>query len=275
MGSTWTDVHPENIDPTNGTAALPTNFLRPIMGYGDINIFEFGSTSNYNSFQASASRRMRNGFLISFAYTFSKVLGSANSDTATVEPFLPPRTRNYGPLSYDRNHVASIRYFWMLPKPGKYFGIRPLGILTDGWELSGTGRFQTGGPFTPGFAQVNYIDITGSSQGARISVGDPNAPEELRYVRPTKGSWGNAGVNTARNPGINVWDTTASRTIRLHERLQLKLRVESYNTFNHTQFNAKSTTARFSGNDQIDPLFLTFSGSTNARRLQFAIQMNW
>jgi hypothetical protein len=106
-------------------------------------------------------------------------------------------------------------------------------------------------------------------------VGDPTAPEAQRFVRPTKGTFGNSGPNTLRNGGANVWDTSVYRTIKLRERLSMQLRVESYNTLNHTNFTSKSGTARFSGPDQIDPLFLTFSGATNQRRVQFAARLNW
>ena len=219
FGASWTDVNPQNMDPTNGTAALPNNFLRPIIGYGDINIFEFGSTSNYNSLQFSANRRWTKGFMIGFAYTFSKVLGSANTDTTSVSAFMKPREWNYGPLAYDRNHVASLRYSYQIPKLGKKLNSRMLGLVTDNWEVSGTGRFQTGGPFTPGWAQVDYINQTGSTEGARISVGNPNAPEVERFVRPLKGTFGNSGSNTLRNGGVNLFDTSVNRTIRLREKL--------------------------------------------------------
>ena len=55
----------------------------------------------------------------------------------------------------------------------------------------------------------------------------------------------------------------------------MQLRVESYNTFNHTNFSSRDATARFSGPDQINPLFLTYSAANNQRRLQFAARMNW
>jgi hypothetical protein len=78
-----------------------------------------------------------------------------------------------------------------------------------------------------------------------------------------------------RNPGIDVWDTTLSRTIRIRERFSTRLRFETYNTFNHTNFNGLYTTAKFSGPDQIDPPFFAYSSATNQRRAQFAMRMTW
>ncbi|MCX6633719.1 MAG: hypothetical protein NT090_01275, partial [Acidobacteria bacterium] len=107
-------------------------------------------------------------------YTFSKVLGTAKGDSTAVNPFFDPRHFNYGPLDYDRTRTASIRYNWTLPRPGRRTHIRALGIVADGWQVSGITRISSGAPFTPGFALVSSQDTTGTaSQGARIVVLDP------------------------------------------------------------------------------------------------------
>jgi hypothetical protein len=279
VGATWVDVNPQNADPTNKSTALPTNFLRPIQGYGDINMYEFASTANYNSLQASVNRRWKRGLLLGAAYTFSKVLGSNKDDYSNVSAMLPPRRWNYGPLSYDRNHVASLRYSWTLPKLGRRLHVRALGIVTGNWELSGTARFQTGGPFTPGCCNfVNWYDVTGSTEGARVMVIDPQAPPAQRFGPPLKGTFGNAGSNVLRLPGINVWDTSLYRNVKFTERLTAKLRVETYNTFNHTNFTGVNQSPRFQGQwdwTQVDPTFLTYTSSSNQRRVQFAMNLNW
>jgi hypothetical protein len=278
LGANWVDVNPQNADPTNKSVALPTNFLRPIQGYGDINVYEFASTANYNALLVTVNRRWSRGVMVAATYTFSKALGSTRDDYSNVSAVLPPRQWNYGPLGYDRNHVASLRYSWALPKPGKQLHVRAMGIVTDNWELAGTARFQTGGPFTPGFSLVNYYDVTGSTEGARVMVVDPNAPPAQRFGPPPRGTFGNAGSNVLRLPGINVWDTSLFRNIRFTERLTAKLRVETYNTFNHTNFNGVNQTARFQGQSdwtQVDPTFLTYTSASNQRRVQFAMNLNW
>ncbi len=278
IGSTWVDVHPENRDPTTTSNALPTNFLRPYTGYGDINEYEFASTSSYNSLQVSATRRWNKGLMLAFGYTFSKVLGTASSDTTSVSSFFDARHRNYGPLDYDRNHVASARYSYTLPKPGKRYGLRALGWMTDNWEISGTARFQSGTPFTPGYSLSDYVDILGGASepgGGRPVVLDPSAPPALRFGRPPRGDFGNTGPNSLRRPGINVWDTSLSRNLKLRERLSGQLRVETYNTCNHTQFTGLNQTARFLRQDQIDPTFLEPTSAANPRRIQFALRLNF
>jgi hypothetical protein len=278
-GARWLDVHPENVDPTVRNTALPLNFLRPYSAYGDINVYEFAATSNYNSLQASLNRRMRHGVMVGAAYTFSKALGAADTDTSAVSSFYPPRQRNYGPLGFDRSHVATLRYTWQVPGLVKRTGFRPLAIATCGWEISGTSRFQTGGPFTPGYALADYVDVLGGasaeSNGTRMNVIDPSAPPAFRFGRPARGDWGNSGVNVLRKPGINIWDMSLYRRIKFTERVKGQLRFESYNTFNHTQFNGVNQTARWQGQKQIDPTFLEATSAVNPRRIQFAMRVDF
>jgi hypothetical protein len=217
--------------------------------------------------------------MLGAAYTFSKALGSADSDTAAVSPFFSPRQRNYGPLGFDRTQVASLRYTWQLPGLKNRIGFRPLAIVASDWEISGTSRFQTGGPFTPGYALADYVDVLGGasveSNGTRMDVIDPNAPPALRFGRPARGDWGNAGMNILRKPGINVWDVSLYRALRFTERFKGQLRFESYNTFNHTQFNAVNQTARWQGQNQIDPTFLEPTSAVNPRRIQLAVRVSF
>lgn len=275
IGARFLDLNPQNRDPTTNRELAP-NFLRPYQGYGDIFLFEFGSSSNYNSFQLRVNRRMKQGY-ISFAYTFSKVLGVASTDTTRVSPFFDPRERNYGPLSFDRPQVASMRYNYRLPRPGRALHMKKLGLISDGWEISGITRWMSGPPFTPGFSLVSGQDITGTpSEGARINILDPSAPPLERFGRPERGTFGNAGVGILRRPGMNNWDVSLYRQLRFSERLTGQLRLETYNTFNHTQFNAITTNARFdNAGAQVDPLFLQPTTARSPRRVQLAIRVNW
>jgi hypothetical protein len=60
---------PENQDPQKvattpnvllGNNALPADFLRQYRGYGQINLYESNSTSNYNALQVNLTRRFSN-----------------------------------------------------------------------------------------------------------------------------------------------------------------------------------------------------------------------
>ena len=276
VNARFLNLHPENIDPTT-KKVYADNFLRPYQGYGDILMYEWASTANYHSAQASFSQRLSAGVTLAVSYTFSKVLGSAATDTTQVSPFVDPRHRNYGPLNYDRTNVFSLRYNWTLPKPGKLLESRTLGLVTDGWELSGITRVMSGAPFTPGYSLVTPIEISGTpSEAARLRLLDPNAPAVSRFGAPLPGTFGNLGVNTLRGPGTHNWDISMNRQLKFTERWTGQLRFESYNTFNHTQFSGLDTTARFDAQgSQVNPLFLQPTSARSPRRIQLALRVNF
>jgi hypothetical protein len=282
LGANYLAIHPENRDPTTTSSVLPINFLRPYTGYGDVNLYEFAATSNYNSLQTTVSQRFRRGITASASYTFSKALGTADSYSSAVDPYYSPRLRNYGPLGYDRSHLFSARYSWTLPKLSRSLTFRPAHWVLDGWESSGVVRMSSGAPITPGMSLVSWVDYAGSSSASvRASVGDPDAPLLDRFRVPTRSSsieptLGNIGKGILRGPGINNWDLSLYRRIRISERIAAQLRFESYNTFNHTQFSGVDTSLRFDASGkQINSLFMQPTSARPPRRVQFAMRLTW
>lgn len=289
MGAQLLNLHPENRDPTTTSTVLAVNFLRPYQGYGDISMYEFAGTSNYNSLQFTTMRRMKGGSYVAMSYTFSKTLGSNSGDADAVNPFISPRQFNYGPLSFDRTQNLSVRYSYMLPRPGRKLGWRPLALIADNWQLSGITRIMSGAPFRPGWTlQTGSTNMTGSgTQNAVICVLDPKAdllkgrfrpPDRYDGVMPLGLAFGNAGNGILRGRGTNNWDISLYRNIRFKERKNLQLRWETYNTFNHTQFSGLSQQAKFaSATDwtQVDPLFLQPTSARPARTMQVALRLDF
>jgi hypothetical protein len=275
------DINPQNRDLSITTSArpYPANFLRPIQGYGNINQYEFASNSNYHSLQYSTGQRFRNGTTWAVAYTFSKALGTASTDTSAVSAFFAPKDRNYGPLNFDRNHVFNFRYTMRVPKLGKKLDNRWIGLVTDGWELAGISRGQSGAPFTPGYTLTTGVDITGTpTEGARLNLLDAKAAPTERFSAPVRGDGGNLGVNVLRGPGWFNWDVSVFRNVRFKEGRNVELRLETYNTLNHPQFSALSTTARFDTagtTTQTDTLFLQPTSARSPRRIQLAVRFNF
>jgi hypothetical protein len=277
-GARFLNLNPQNRDPITNAVYSP-NFLRAFRGFGDIREYEWGGTSNYNSLQVAFMTRMRSGLQLRASYTFAKTLGTAASDTTEVSPFLPPRVRNYGKLSYDRDHVFTMNYTWGIPRQWLPRN-RWLRIPIERWELNGTTQMSRGQPFTPGLATVDGMNFTGTgAEGARPDWlgGKEFARPALPRVAgvPEEIYWGNAGVGILRRPGINNWDLRVTRRFRLFsERRTLEFRSEFFNVFNHTQFSGLDTTARFERDGtQINPLFLEPTAARRPRQIQFAIKL--
>jgi len=276
---------PNNVDSTT-RSPLPDNYLRPYLGMGTINMRTFDGTSNYHGLQVSANRRMTNGLQYGLAYTWAKSLGVSNADFGGMSFYFPMRQQNYGPLGYDIRHMLVLNYNWELPALGKRLGHKVLGMVTDNWMLSGITSFMTGTPFTPGFSTSDGQDITGSQEGARITlIGDPNLPKSQRtffknfnteaFARTPQRSFGNAGVGILRNRAWNNWDISVSKRIPWKgEQRYFQLRGELYNAWNHTQFNGYDTGARFNpAGQQINANFGALTGTRDPRKIQLSLRL--
>jgi hypothetical protein len=311
LGATFLSVNPQNGNPQN-TSALPNNFLKPYQGYGTVYLYEFANNSNYHSLQASIQHRLSHGFNLAANYTWSKALDCSDGYSSAVDPFFNPRSRNYGPAGFDRRHVFSANFFWNLPKPGQATGIRQLGWIADGWQISGVVRMMTGGPSTAGggsvtstaYSLVNGLSSpTGSPDDtARALVVNPDAPlgpvinggaittttrfwpaPEPSAAQTTSAPWaiksiepqmGNLGRNTFYGPGTNNWDLSLYRSIRLSERVMSQLRLESYNTFNHTQWGGYNNTLQFNSSGvMVNTAFDTPNSARPPRRVQVAVRL--
>jgi hypothetical protein len=84
-------------------------------------------------------------------------------------------------------------------------------------------------------------------------------------------------------PGDTNFDTALFKNFPLKETFKLQLRVETYNTFNHPEFNGVNNTATFanansqstSTNPQAQAIFGQFSSTLNPRLMQLALRLDF
>jgi hypothetical protein len=276
-----------NFDPTQPGRPLPAPFLRPIQGYNNINMIEGGGSSNYHSLQVSAKRRFQRGIEFGISYTWSKAMDFNDADGDNISPLVPRRGWHYGLAGFDRTHVLNVNYIWSLPD--KKWSNAAVGSVLNGWQVSGITAMSSGSPLGIGFSTVNAVDITGTpSQGARTDViSNPVLPKGERtfsrnfrtdvFRMPAVGTVGNAGKTLIRGPGINNWDTALFKNFPVTDRLRFQFRWELYNVFNHTQFSALDTTARFDNSTpavpQINTRFGEFTAARTPRQMQLALRL--
>jgi hypothetical protein len=98
-----------------------------------------------------------------------------------------------------------------------------------------------------------------------------NAPWTVSSTAP---ELGNLGKGTITGPGTNNWDLSLYRKIPFTERFSGQLRFETYNTFNHTQFNAVNSTLQFNTlGQQINSAFMLPTGNRPPRYVQIAFRL--
>ena len=139
-----------------------------------------------------------------------------------------------------------------------------------------------------GFSQVTAADLSGTpSISPRILVvGDPVLPKGDRtfnqnfrtdvFRLPAAGTLGFMSKNMLRGPGINNWDIALFKNFAIREGMRVQFRSEFYNAFNHTQFSAYDSTARFDATGaQVNAQFGQFTAARDPRIVQLAIRLQF
>jgi len=252
-----------NQDPTKtaaallGNTALPTDLLRPYRGYGDIQLWKSLAESNYNALQATLTRRFDNGLMVGINYTFSKTLGTGSSDYSGMRIDGKDREYNYGILQSDQPHNFLINLVYQTPKIAE----GALGVIANGWQISGVYNWASGYPFQVTYAfndGTGNSVITGSAEGARVVVlsdpgkGSSSDPYKQYNVNafgpPSPGSIGNeSSLFLMHQAPVNNLDLSLSKSFQLVGRSKFEIRLDAFNALNHMQIFSTNNQARFVG----------------------------
>jgi len=271
-----------------GGNALPTDFLRPYQGYGNINLWEFSGYQNYRALQASLSRRFSKGMMFSLNYTLSSVKGISGGDWDGARIDGKDKEANYGPLGYDRTHVVTASFVYQVPKLVE----GAAGFLINDWQLSGNFRFNTGTPYGIGYSisGIGSANLTGSDQGARILItgdtGSGNSSDIFKqfntgaFKAPSAGSNGLESPRVyMRMPSYRTLDLSLSKSFPLYRRAKVELRVDAFNALNTNNWSGINTTANFASMGSTEVLniansttnmlgFGAVTGTSNPRQMQ-------
>jgi len=267
------DINQVPFDILRAIRALPSsqrpsdNSMRPYKGFSAIRQRMSDSTSNYHSLQAYVTRR-KGRLLFTTSYTFSKVLTDASGNGDDPEnPF--NRHYNYGPATFDRNHVISSTYTYQIPM--RRFSNPVLKRSLMGWELSGITRLQSGPPLTIrantsiGTRRADYV---GGPVLAPKEVRGPNNYLNAAAFAPAPNDQrGNAGVGIARAPGLFLMDVSLRKQIPITKdsAKRLQFQGEFFNVLNRANFRSPNTTLT-------DVNFGTISSAGPGRNVQFGLK---
>ncbi|WP_263417687.1 TonB-dependent receptor [Terriglobus albidus] len=284
---------------------LSDNFFRPYPGFGTINMQNFNLTSNYNSLQTRVSRRFAKGLEFGVSYTWSKSMDYTDTYNGTIALYQPLRSWNYGPAGWDIRHNLVANYLWSLPHVSGLWRNFATKALLDNWQISGIASHLSGAPGSFTFTTSNSANITGGGDGARlILTGDPmqGAPRTFNQWFNTSvvqvpmagiigtatkpavlGQTGNAPKVNYYLPGVTNFDTALFKNIPVEGRLVVQFRLETYNTFNHAEFNGVNSAATFAtaasasnpNPAQTNTNFGRLSSTLNPRYLQLALRINY
>jgi hypothetical protein len=239
-------------------------------GASDINFRSNGGRSNYNALILSfdSSNLQKLNLRLSARYTYSKTLdnlsttfseSSNNFNLGFLDPFNPDV--DYGFADFDIRHRFVTSFTWGVPTVRDARGM--FKHVLGGWELTGIFTARTGTPFSVFdctnsiFAESPCIRVLANGPldfNPSVSRDNPNiAGQPNRYqfvdlsgltpgtfVNPITGSndpgpfpSNMTARNAFRGPGLWNFDGGLYKNFKFNERVNLQLRLEAYNVFNH------------------------------------------
>ena len=247
-------------DPNNNSGTNPNHANIPIAdqmrvfdGFAGITEQENNTNGNYNGFQTGLRIQNRWGLSGEVDYTYSHEVDITSTDDSGIDnPFNIKYMKGSG--GFDRRHILSMNYIYKLPifkQPG--FTHSVLG----GWEVAGTIIDETGVPTTPRLS-LNY-DTIGLGGGYTNRPNQSAKSKKLGHINsafdtsvfskpipvwaggPNQG-FGSAGKDAIPGPNRVNFTTSLYKSFAFTERAHFEFRLESFNTFNHTEPNGVGNT---------------------------------
>jgi carboxypeptidase family protein len=246
-------------DGPNGQFNVPRTVF-PNFFY--VNQEESTANSNYNALQTSLRINSWHGLSTQANFAWSHSIDNASD----LEDFIPNASQpnnsfntaaERGNSNFDIRRRFSWNFQYEFPKSSGSFA-----KLRNGWGFDGTANLQDGQPFSfnyqfegdysgsgegfdrpdvvgpvqYGSTPFNFINLTSfqvpctfGNTTAISGSGDSNCQAGTRH-------FGNLGRNSLRGPAFKEFNFSLFKDTSITERLNLQLRAEFYNLFNHPNF---------------------------------------
>jgi len=251
-------------------------------GFNNINLSQNEANTHYNGLQVDLNSQLSKDLFLRAFYTLSRAVdpttaGSGGGDLGGVSNPYAGWLYDNGLSGYNRTHVAVVDFIYDIPFL-RHNDNKFVRNVIGGWEVSGIITAESGLP--------ENITLSGNQGGN--GVGGTNRPnlvgpigyqhevlagsQQIQYfnptsfVDPTPGDWGTFPHNGLTGPGRDNWNISLFKSFTLNESRgsRFELRFETFNTWNHTQFNGIDTTVGDSHfgqfNSAFDPRILQLGG---------------
>ena len=266
-----------------GGANYATAAGLPFPGFRSIRLSTNEANSHYNALQVDLNSQVGHDLNLRAFYTYSRTIdpgtgSNGGQDLQDVSnPYLGWRY-DIGPGGYDRTHVAVVDFIYDIPL-FRHSDSHLLKSTVGGWQVSGIVTMESGIPINIGISGgqggnglpnatnrpnlVGKISYPGTVEPGNqvIQYLDPTA-----FALPTVGAFGNLGHNAVRGPGRDNWNLSLFKSFVFSEARgsRFEFRVETFNIWNHTQFNGVSNNLGSSNFGQFtsafDPRILQLGG---------------
>ncbi len=257
--------------PNNAAGTIPLNARRPIPEFGDITYAFNGGKSEYRALQLRFESRTKWGLTLLSSYTWSRALdnGAGSLEGPNGNSPAPQNLYDledsYSYSAYDQPHNSTTSFVFEVPvgKGRKFMNdVSPIvDAILGGWQMSGIFNAWSGERINLRYSPSAAFQVSGITQDFRGAndyrpnvIGDPLAPEGERsitnyfnknnVVLPTDPSqpFGNSKRNGVQGYPFRQFDFALAKYFPIPWRAsRLQLRIEAFNLFNRTNFNAPNS----------------------------------
>ena len=289
-------------DNVNGRLVFATDAERPNTSdaFGGLCLLSQESAANsfYHGLELSLQRRFADGFQVQLSFTHSKAVsesaqvnglyGNNNGGVAYYpEPHL---LRSLAAYHVGNSFTAS--WVWQLPFGNDLGGAA--GAIAGGWQLGGIVRLADGPPHMVSVGTprgIRGLGYNGRSMPPDLGpVGNNNpvlggaekyfntsysrsasgcASSGAAFCAPPRNTLGTMGRNTVIQPGLNNFDFSITKNIRVGENVNLQFRTEIFNLFDRANFSRANMRVDRSSGGRIDSTTLTERQIQLGLRLEF------
>ncbi len=220
----------------------------PYPGFNSITLSENEANTHYNGLQMDLNSQLTRDLTLHAIYTVSHAVdpttgGNGGGDLGTVSNPYAGWQYDAGNSGYDRLNVGIVNFIYDIPV-FRHSESKLLKTVAGGWQISGIITMESGLPVnivlggnqgSMGVSGANRPDLTGTLTTPH-TVGEWFNP--LVWSTPAPGAWGTFPHNDLRGPGRDNWNLSLFKRFTLWEARgsYLELRLETFNTWNHTQF---------------------------------------
>jgi hypothetical protein len=262
--------------PNPGAGSIAAR--RAIPSMGSFNTIRWDGWATYHALTLKVDRRMSKGLMVDANWTWSHSIDDASDPGGTLnEANLPQDFRNMtaekAPSSFDHRHRFVVNFVYNLPLFANSKGFVHAAFAQ--WQASGNYTVQSGAPFTVNTSSDPANNGLAATQRPNISA-DPNAGpkdpaqwfDKSVFSVPAAFTFGNMPRNAVVGPGLQAFDLALQKDFSLNEATKLQFRWESFDLFNHPNFNIPNRT--------YTPTSTSFGKITSAqdpRVMQFALRL--
>ena len=236
-------IYIPGVDARGNPLSTPqnTNDRRPLAPYYTSGLlFSSDATRKSHALQLVVQKRYSKGLTVMGSYALSNTMSWCDNAENCAAQDPTNQFAEYSRAETDVRHRVAASWVYDLPK---FVHGRALGLLANGWEVTGLLTLQGGMPFSVTTGVDNSRNGVGRDRPN--VVGDwhladgRSRGESLAQYFNTKafasnaiGTFGNAGRNIIRGPGIFNADLGLFKKFQITEKHNVELRGEAFNALN-------------------------------------------